>query len=69
MSSSVSFSLDKQMTDELTFEQLQLITPNIDEVLKKYLFRGWFVTHVLETQDNLYRCPCCHTEFKNETNS
>jgi hypothetical protein len=66
MSSSVSFSLDEQMTDELTFEQLKLMTPNVDETLKKYLFRGWLVTHVLETQDELQRCPCCRREFKNE---
>ena len=63
MSSSEVFNLDKEMADiakdyRLTFEELQNLSINVENELKRYLFRGWFMSTICE-EKSLDSCPCC----------
>lgn len=69
MSSTVIFNLDEKLADveknyKLTFNDLKNLSINIEDELKKYLFRGWFLSTICE-EEPLESCPCCGQKISN----
>jgi len=61
-------NLDEEMSNvkndyNLNYPELNYLSLNLDKELKKYLFRGWYMTNIMEDKMG-DSCPCCGSEIK-----
>jgi len=50
---------------QVSFEDLMNVVGDVDEMLKVYLFRGWFLTELVNGgSPEPGKCPCCNKFLK-----